>query len=404
LVTFDVTAPPPTVVGDCASVKNPNDTNPANNRACIEVPVEKPKAVCTITITKKTGPAASPPFPFTVTGPPTSSFTLTNGQSHTVTVPCASPSNPSVAASYTVTETPVPGWTPTNITCGLTSGTMSVPTYTGNSAQFQVGLTGSDVQCTFTNTPTPPACTITITKKTNPAGGTGFSFSSAWSGLQGITLNDGQSISKPVGCGPIFNVFELPKPGWALTNIACTVSGGTGNFKILGATTGATNGFEPGDNEVNFDSLTPGANLQCTYTNKVEGCDLEIKKTISPSPLVSGQPATTTITVTNVGNAACLPGPISGTGVQDPKPAGLTFAAPPVPNQPGWQCSLGIPTGDASCGSPGLTLPPGYSGTFTINATVNAPPGSAIKNCATVSNVNDTNSANNQSCVKIKVK
>lgn len=116
---------------------------------------ETPKAVCTITITKKTGPVASPPFPFTVTGPPTSSFTLTNGQSHTVTVPCASPSNPSVAASYTVTETSVPGWAPTNITCGLApgGGSMSLPTYTGNSAQFQVGLTGSIVQCTFTNTP-----------------------------------------------------------------------------------------------------------------------------------------------------------------------------------------------------------------------------------------------------------
>jgi hypothetical protein len=126
-----------------------------------------------------------------------------------------------------------------------------------------VGL-GSIVQCTFTNT---QACTITITKKTNPAGGTGFSFSSAWSGLQGITLNDGQSISKPVPCGLIFNVFETPKPGSALTNIACAFSGGTGNFKILGATTGATNGFEPGDNEVNFDSLTPGGNLQCTFTN-----------------------------------------------------------------------------------------------------------------------------------------
>jgi hypothetical protein len=143
---------------------------------------------------------------------------------------------------------------------------------------------------------TPKGCTITITKKTNPAGGTGFSFSSAWSGLQGITLNDGQSISKPVGCGPIFNVFELPKPGWALTNIACTFSGGTGNFKILGATTGATNGFEPGDNEVNFDSLTPGANLQCTYTNHTSCKDVTMNLSTGQNPNWTVSPGTVGVT------------------------------------------------------------------------------------------------------------
>jgi thermitase len=132
-------------------------------------------------------------------------------------------------------------------------------------------------------------------------------------------------------------------------------------------------------------------------------CDLEIRKTISPVPLVSGQSATITITVTSVGTAACAPSGIAGTAMQDMKPAGLTFTAPPSANQPGWQCSLGIPTGDASCGGPGLTLPPGYSVAFTIKATVTAPPGTAIQNCATVTNANDTNAANNQSCVTVPV-
>ena len=248
----------------------------------------------------------------------------------------------------------------------------------------------------------PPVCSITITKQTTPAGGTGFNFSSAWSGLQGITLNGGQSTTKQVPCGPIFNVFETPKPGWTLGNIACTVTGGTGNFKIIGAN--ANPAFQPGDNEVNFDSLTPGANLHCTFTNSQPSCDLEIKKTVSPNPLVSGQPATVTMTVTNVGNAACPPGSFPGTTVQDPKPAGLTFTAPPTANQPVWQCSLGVPTGDASCAATGLTMPPGDSATFTIKGNVTAGPGSEVTNCARVSNQNDTNPANDSSCVTLQVK
>ena len=134
-------------------------------------------------------------------------------------------------------------------------------------------------------------------------------------------------------------------------------------------------------------------------------CDLEIKKTISPTPLVSGQPATITITVTNVGNAigTCSPGP-SGTAVQDLKPAGLTFTAPPTASKPGWLCSLGSSSGHAECAAPGLQLPAGYSVTFAINATVTASPGSKVTNCATVSSPSDVNPANNKSCVKINAK
>jgi hypothetical protein len=61
-------------------------------------------------------------------------------------------------------------------------------------------------------------------------------------------------------------VFETPKPGWLLNNIACNFTNGTGNFMIIGANPNPA--FQPGDNEVNFSGLTPpGANLQCTYTN-----------------------------------------------------------------------------------------------------------------------------------------
>jgi hypothetical protein len=271
---------------------------------------------------------------------------------------------------------------------------------TGGTATILLNQTSNVTVTNSLRCDTPPVCSITITKQTTPAGGTGFNFTSAWSGLQGITLNAGQSTTKPVPCGPIFNVLETPKPGWTLANIACTVTGGTGNFKIIGGN--ANPAFQPGDNEVNFDSLTPGANLHCTFTNNQPSCDLEIKKTVSPNPLVSGQPATVTMTVTNVGDAACPPGPFPGTIVRDPKPAGLTLGSTTA-NQPVWQCGLGVPTGDASCAATGLTMPVGNSVTFTIMGNVTAGPGSQVTNCATVINQNDTNPANDNSCVTIPV-
>ena len=125
-------------------------------------------------------------------------------------------------------------------------------------------------------------------------------------------------------------------------------------------------------------------------------CDLTIGKTGDPPQPISGQQVFFNITMKNVGTGPCGP----DTVVQDFRPQGLTFTAAPVANQPGWACSL--PGGNASCVTAG-TLPPGYTATFTFLATVTAPPGSTITNCATVSNRADTNPANNQSCVTIQV-
>lgn len=117
-----------------------------------------------------------------------------------------------------------------------------------------------------------------------------------------------------------------------------------------------------------------------------KACDLEIKKSMSPNPLVSGQQVTITLIVTNVGNAPCP----SGFSVEDHKPAGLDFGVGGL----GWGWTVG------GAG----TLQPGGTATNTFTPTVTAPPGSSVTNCATVSNPNDTNAANNKSCVTVKVK
>lgn len=300
--------------------------------------------------------------------------------------------------TYTVTEVPVlSGWTPT----------------TPNPQTVTVSP-GQTVNLIFGNKKVSPPqpCSITISKKTNPSGGTGFSFSSAWAGLQGIALDDGKSISKPVPCGPIFNVFETPKPGWGLTNIACTFSSGTGSFKIIGASTGATNGFEPGDNEVNFSSLTPGASLQCTFTNTQPTTklpDLIIKKRVSCSgpATAQGNKCTIAFTITNNG-----PGTFNGIlTVQDsmtPSPA-VAWAGGSTPTSTpqgwGWSCGLPLPLGCATTGP--VTLAPPGNTTFSVDVYI---PTGQYKNCATVKGykqfpyspstlIQEGNSNNNEDCV-----
>ncbi|MBX3027125.1 hypothetical protein KF840_19660 [bacterium] len=121
---------------------------------------------------------------------------------------------------------------------------------------------------TPTPTPSPPpgTCGIAVCKQTNPGGGTGFNFSSGYNGLQGIVVDDGMCVTRPLGCGLIYEVYEVAKPGSTLTNIACQFSSGGGTFTIVGATVNPTNGFEPGDNQV-YLTLNPGTLLQCLFTN-----------------------------------------------------------------------------------------------------------------------------------------
>jgi uncharacterized repeat protein (TIGR01451 family) len=138
-----------------------------------------------------------------------------------------------------------------------------------------------------------------------------------------------------------------------------------------------------------------------------KGCDLAVTKTISPNPLVKGQPANITITLKNVGDGKCDPGEFPGTILRDAQPAGMTFAQPVSITQSGgninWQCGHEVPSNNLTCATP-APLPPGYSATFTFSATVTGKPGSSITNCATVNNANDTDPANNKSYVTAKIK
>ncbi len=143
---------------------------------------------------------------------------------------------------------------------------------------------------TPTPTSTPGPCAVAICKHSIPAGGTGFSFSSAFGGLQGITVDDGLCVPITTACGLLFDIFEVPQPGVTLTNISCSFLSGTGIFTIPG---GATSAFEPGDNQVLF-SIDPGGFLECQFTNRVDPT-LTPTATRTPTPSITASRTVTSV-------------------------------------------------------------------------------------------------------------
>jgi len=107
---------------------------------------------------------------------------------------------------------------------------------------------------------------ITICKKTDPAGGGPFTF--GWSAplirTMPFTLNDGPpcfTISAGPSGGP-YSFAELPPlpPGWQLVNIVCT--GGVAGTFTFNPSVNAM--FTSGDTGVTID-LWPGENVTCTF-------------------------------------------------------------------------------------------------------------------------------------------
>jgi len=200
-------------------------------------------------------------------------------------------------------------------------------------------------------TPTlvPGACSVTICKQTSPAGGSGFNFSSGFIGLQGITLNHGQCVPKPVSCGFIYDVFEVVQPTATLTNIACAFSPGSGTFSLLGATVGPTAGFEPGDTQVLF-QLNPGSNLQCTFTNLLHPTPTA---TVTRTPTVT---RTRTATATAPPTSTPTPRPTATPTPSASVTATRTRTATPTPTRSSTstpsQTATATPVGTVTCVPP----------------------------------------------------
>ncbi|MCX7750741.1 MAG: DUF11 domain-containing protein, partial [Candidatus Bipolaricaulota bacterium] len=129
----------------------------------------------------------------------------------------------------------------------------------------------------------------------------------------------------------------------------------------------------------------PTNNRCCTEILVGGPCDLKCEKKIEPLLAAAGYKVT--VTVVNAGTGSC-PGPTSVTEHGIP---GLTLVSA---SGPGWTCVGGTCTYAAA-------IPPGGTATVTYTYTGTLPPGTAIENCVTVENKNDTDPANNRCCAPI---
>lgn len=151
---------------------------------------------------------------------------------------------------------------------------------------------------------------------------------------------------------------------YRVTDITCTGLGAGGT-----ATPDLTNRAVV----LNAAATAAGANIVCTFTNTLQQADLQVVKTASPNPVVSGDVVTYTLVVSNNG-----PSPASNVLLTDSASAGQTCTTPSTTAT----CTA---TGGASCPSPtvpvttllgsGVTipsLPVGGQVSITLQCTVTA--------------------------------
>jgi uncharacterized repeat protein (TIGR01451 family) len=177
--------------------------------------------------------------------------------------------------------------------------------------------------------------------------------------------------------------------GTAATAGHCYEGAGPAPYTLSSNTTADLRKFggcqDTDENAADFVAATPNPRNSSTPANDCTSADLEITKSDSPDPVITGSNVTYTITVTSHGPATA-----SSVVVTDNLPANVTFVS----------CAS---TGSGVCGGTGnnrsitfASLAGNASETITLVATANGPAGTPITNTATVtSSTTDPVSGNN---------
>ena len=218
-----------------------------------------------ITITKDASPDNAQDFAFTTsgTGLP-GSFSLDDDADPTL--PNSVTFNNLAPGSYSVTESALAGWGLSNLSCS-SGGVADLATRT---ATIDVAV-GDHVNCTFTNR---DRGSITILKDANPNGPQDFGFTTTGGGLPGSFSLDDDFNDAALPNSVTFNdlapgsysVTENALAGWALTSLDC-VGGGLVDVPARTATI----------------TLTPGADVFCTFTNSATTGSITIVKDAVPN-------------------------------------------------------------------------------------------------------------------------
>ncbi|MGH7851214.1 MAG: prealbumin-like fold domain-containing protein, partial [Thermodesulfobacteriota bacterium] len=214
---------------------------------------EDSSAVSTITVQKTTDPSGFDGFDFLLDGPASdSTFTLDDGESQ-----ISGSLDPGI---YIVSETDLAlGFELTGIICNSQDDTSTFDVDLGTGS-VEITLADDDtVTCEFTNTGT---VSITIEKITSPEGGVEFDFTSDIPDGDEFTLDDGESITFNVPPGT-YDVQELVKAGYIVSDIVCDDMGSTTSIVTRTAT-------------IDADS---GEDITCTFTNQQVVTGLNLIKT-----------------------------------------------------------------------------------------------------------------------------
>jgi hypothetical protein len=158
------------------------------------------------------------------------------------------------AGTYAFTETQVPGWTLSSISCTPSSGTST--NLSGGTATITLAA-GDNIVCTFVNTK-PATGSITIVKDAQPNDGQDFAFTPSQATMPQFLLDDDSDSTLsnmktysglPAGT---YAFTETQVSGWTLASISCTPSSGT-STNLSGGTATIT--------------LAAGDNIVCTFVN-----------------------------------------------------------------------------------------------------------------------------------------
>lgn len=301
-----------------------------------------------------------------------------NNNTHTTTTDASGNYSFTVpAGSYTVSEALLSGWSQTAPTTGsfttAVSSNQTVSLDFGNQQKQKCDLTISkEVKPNPLISGQPATVIVTVTNLTNvPCHGP-------------TTVTESLSVP-PVSAGG---------PGWSCVGAVCTYAqpiyglqsvSVTYNYNVTAQGGTVIKNCVKLKNAEDSNPKNDEACVEVKVDKPVDKCDLEIKKEVKPSPLISGQQASVFITLTNVSKVPCH------------GPTTVTESLPPVSaGGPGWICA------GAVCTYPSV-INAGASVSVTYTYNVTAQPGTVIKNCATLKNPDDSNPANDKACVDLKV-
>jgi hypothetical protein len=263
---------------DCTG-DDDSSTSLANREATLDIDSGE-DVVCTftntkhasLTVVKVTDPASDPQdfdFDLTGLGVPADLDLDTDGGDATLPSQDSFSLDASELGAHTVTESPVAGWSLTNLVCTGAGGDSS--TNLGDRKATLDIDAGEDVVCTFTNT---KGASLTVVKVTDPASDPqDFDFDLTGSGVPaGLVLDtDASSAGTPsqetfaLSAAQLgaYTVTETALPDWDLTNLVCTGAGGDSSTNL-------------GDRKATLD-IDAGETVVCTFTNTKRGEAIVLK-------------------------------------------------------------------------------------------------------------------------------